>query len=1128
MTSRIPVMFDAITNGCNTRDQLERFAAGELSPEQNAVIAHHLADCDSCRNDVERITDDAELRRLQHKQRELHASHTPRTPLQNLHDRLYGIGSTSERESYSIRTSPATTEEFTQTTLGRFNLKERLGAGGFGVVYLADDTQLNRQVALKIPRAGTLADPEAHERFQREVRAAAGLHHPQIVAVYDAGQIDGVYYLAAAYCPGITLHRWLRDRNGPASPFEGALIVMALAEAAQHAHINGVLHRDIKPQNVLLDPTTRYRELPFCPKLTDFSVAKLLEQEANVTATNVLIGTPRYMAPEQAAGRREQIGPACDVYALGVVLYELLTGMPPIAGDDNADTLRRVLTDEPQSLRKHISAIPRDLEAICLKCLEKSPTNRYPTAQALVDDLERFVSQRPTLARPIGVPERISRWIRKRPTTSAMIAAIVVGLVFIFAGLVAYNSKLNQFNTSLGKANTQLERALDNAQRAENRTLDQLYVADMRLAARAREDGDARLVSDLLRRHIPRPGDIDRRGIEWWYLWNLIEVKPQTIASTGAEIYQIRLSPDGRRLAVGGKDAIVRIYEIENRKLEQSIATGQVEVNGVSFSPDGKQIASAGDDGTVRVWNLADSAEALRIQAHDRLAYQSLFTHDGQSIISCGRDPVIRRWNARTGKALEPLIGHDVAVESLAISRDGKLMLSGGKTGELRVWDLATNKTLLKFSNTCASPFSAAEFAPNMEWFATGESARNIRVFKSPTAREVAAASQLDNIHCLAITPDGRFIATGDSAGVVWLWETRQISAALSDDQASRTDLKPTRQWKAHDGIVNSIVFSIDGLRAISGGADGKIHSWSVGGLATPNVISSKLRKFANPRFSRDGRFYATTSEGALMSWNLLERVNLDEWKKLPFPEQFVDANRTGDRLAFWGESRDFQIWTLSPLKQTHRWASEDKKNLRRARLSPSGKLVAMCTNNPPVQIRVLRAETGSLFASAPVTASFGGMDISPDDRRLAYCVDQDVIVLDMEIGDQIRFRTNHRTVINVRFSPDGHTLATWGTDRTIRFWNSLDGRLLTTLSGHRDTVRDVAFRSDGRSIVSAGNDGAIKVWNVDVREELFDLFRDPTKQFDELQLSSDGQHIAFTSMDGQLYLLNVGEITNR
>lgn len=1122
-------MFEAITDGCGTLDDLTRFAAGELPPEQSAVIARHLVDCNLCRGEVDRITDDAELRRLHRMHFERQTGRTPRTPLHNLHNQLYGIASPSDRDSKSVSNGSDRYEEFTPTTLGRFNLKERLGAGGFGVVYLADDTQLNRQVALKIPRSGTLADPEAHERFQREVRAAAGLHHPQIVAVYDAGQIDNVYYLAAAYCPGITLHGWLRDRRNPASPREGALIVMALAEAAHHAHVNGVLHRDIKPQNVLLDPTTQYRDLPFCPKLTDFSVAKLLEQEADVTATNVLIGTPRYMAPEQAAGRRDQIGPACDVYALGVVLYELLTGMPPIAGDDNADTLRRVLTDEPQSLRKHVAAVPRDLEAICLKCLEKSPHSRYPTAQALVDDLERFAANRPTLARPIGMPERISRWIRKRPTTSGLIAAIVIGLEFIFSGLVAYNSKLNQFNSSLGKANFELERALDNAQRAENRTQDQLYVADMRLAARAREDGDARVVSELLRRHIPRAGDIDRRGIEWWYLWNLIEVNPQIIASTGAAAYQIRLSPDGSRLAIGGKDAVVRIYEIETRKLEQSIATGQVEVNGVSFSPDGKRLASAGDDGTVRVWDLADGAEILRIQAHDRLAYQSLFTHDGETIISCGRDPVVRQWNARTGKALETFVGHDVAVEHLAVSRDGKLLASAGNKGRLWIWDLTTNKSLVQVSNIYISPFSGTDFSPGAEWFATGELSRHLRVFKTSTGREVAVATQLDDIHCLAITPDGRFIATGDEAGVVCLWETHQFAAVLADDGATRIEMKPSRQWKAHHGKVHSIVFTNDGTRALTGGADGNVHSWSVAGLAAPNLVASKLHRFSAPRFSSDGRFYAIRSDDSgVITWDLSKPIDLDRWRKLPCPDQLLETTRDGNRLAFLDQSQNIEIWSFSPLERTHRWAFAGKETLRRICLSPSGKLVASCNNRSPAQVRVFHAETGQLVTSVPVPASFDGMDISADDRRLALSVEQEATILDMETGEQIRFRANHGTVINIRFSPDGRILATWGHDRIIRLWNSRDGTMLGALSGHRDTVRELAFTSDCRSMISAGEDGVIKVWSVDAREELFDLHRDPTKRFVELRLSNDNRRLAFTSSYGQLFLLDIGEAGKR
>ncbi len=503
--------------------------------------------------------------------------------------------------------------------LGRFRLRQKLGEGGFGVVYLADDTQLGRQVALKLPRMQVLAEFDARERFVREIRAAAGLHHPNIVAVYDAGEIGGTYFLAVAYCPGTTLHQWLRE-NGPADAKVAAQVVLALAQAAQHAHERGVLHRDIKPRNVLLDPTVPFRALSFCPKLTDFSIAKLLDQPSDATATNVVLGTLRYMSPEHAAGQRNQVGPASDVYGLGVVLYELLTGQLPIEGADNADTLRRLLVEEPIGARQRRPTVPSDLDAICRKCLEKLPYRRYGTALALAQDLERFLAGETTVARPLSHWERAARWVRRHPAVVGWSASVATLLLVIMLGLTAHNSRLNRVNLSLDKANSDLTSALGEARSAEARatiserqTQQLLYVGDMRLSNRARLDGDISALATLLERHVPSAGQPDYRGMEWWFLRAQVELPGETLArEPGNHIYQIQLSPDQQQLASTGQDAVARIYQREPPLLASTLPTGQGEVNGVAFARGGDQLATAGDDGSVCVWGCAGIACGTR------------------------------------------------------------------------------------------------------------------------------------------------------------------------------------------------------------------------------------------------------------------------------------------------------------------------------------------------------------------------------------------------------------------------------------------------------------------------------------------------------------------------------------
>ena len=297
---------------------------------------------------------------------------------------------------------PSTPDGF-QTSLpfafGRFVVRKELGAGSCGVVYLADDPTLGRAVALKVPRPEVLITPDLRRRFLREAQAAAILSHPNIVPVFEASTIGGVCYTVAEYCPGPTLAAWFGAATAPVPPTAVAQAVAALAAGIGYAHCRGVVHRDLKPSNILLVPqVSDGTALPdFIPRIVDFGFAKLLERDPSTTASGVVIGTPLYMAPEQAVGRTD-IGPPADIYALGAMLFELLVGRPPLVGLSTPDTLRRIVTEPAPSPRALCPTVPRDLAAICLRCLEKEPGRRYPDGEALAADLGRFLTGQPTHA----------------------------------------------------------------------------------------------------------------------------------------------------------------------------------------------------------------------------------------------------------------------------------------------------------------------------------------------------------------------------------------------------------------------------------------------------------------------------------------------------------------------------------------------------------------------------------------------------------------------------------------------------------------------------------------------------------------------------------------------------------
>ncbi len=341
------------------------------------------------------------------------------------------------------------------TALGRFRLLRELGRGGAGVVYLAEDPYLPRPVALKVPRAPQLLDPAQRQRFLREAKAAARLDDPHVVAVHEVGEAGGVLYIAYAYCEGPTLAHWLRGHGARVPARDAAQLVATLAGTVHAAHRQGVLHRDLKPSNILLraesgalDP----QQAPLralAPKVTDFGLAKLLEEGAGETATGLILGTPAYMAPEQAHGRPQDVGVPADVYGLGAILYELLTGRPPFRGATDADTLRQVVAHDPIPPGRLRADVPPDLEAVCRKCLEKEPRKRYPSAAALADDLRQFLAGVPTAARPLGPAGRAARWARRRPDLAGLtaLAAVAVLAAVLVGGWLSVRLAVSQAET---------------------------------------------------------------------------------------------------------------------------------------------------------------------------------------------------------------------------------------------------------------------------------------------------------------------------------------------------------------------------------------------------------------------------------------------------------------------------------------------------------------------------------------------------------------------------------------------------------------------------------------------------------------------------------------------------------
>jgi eukaryotic-like serine/threonine-protein kinase len=486
---------------------------------------------------------------------------------------------------------------------GRFSILGELGRGGFGVVYLAQDPLAGRMVALKVPRVGVLSGSESWTRFLREARAASRLDHPNLIPMLEAGAIGPVGYIVSAHVAGPSLEQWLRHNREGVSPGWAARLILALAYAIDHAHQRGILHRDLKPGNVLLHAPECEGAVPFrqnwkgacaeswTPRICDFGMAKLRDIEAEESCSRVAAGSPPYMAPEQAEVRQAEIGPATDIYGLGAILYQILTGRPPFSGKNDLETLRQVVNVEPVPPRQLRPAQPRDLETICLKCLAKDPQRRYPSAAALADDLERFLDGRPIRARPVAIWERGWRWARRRPALAALATALMLALMAGLGGLLWHDSVLRRLNDEL-----RVRERLVRLQLAGHQTSS---------AYQAVTSKNFRLANRLLDAAAPELGAPENRDFAWSYLSRYVHDRLQVFTGHNAPVETVAVDHSGHTLASGDAAGEVRLWNIATGRSVRLAPNHSTKIKHLAFSPDDQTLASCSKDaGETILWDV--------------------------------------------------------------------------------------------------------------------------------------------------------------------------------------------------------------------------------------------------------------------------------------------------------------------------------------------------------------------------------------------------------------------------------------------------------------------------------------------------------------------------------------------
>jgi WD40 repeat protein/predicted Ser/Thr protein kinase len=1005
-----------------------------------------------------------------------------------------------------------------------------LGKGGMGVVYQARQTALGRTVALKMILHADHAGDTERERFRIEAQAVARLQHPHIVQVFEVGEHDGLPYFSLEFCPGGSLADQLDGTPWEAK--RAAKLVETLARAMQAAHQAQVIHRDLKPANVLLTADGQ-------PKITDFGLAKKLDEQGK-TQTGAIMGTPSYMAPEQAGGKSGAIGPAADVYALGGILYELLTGRPPFKAATPLDTVLQVISDEPVPPRQLQSNCPPDLETITLKCLQKEPGKRYASAVVLAEDLRRFVAGEPIVARPVGRGERAWRWCRRNPAVAGLLLAASLFLVAGVAGVawfaVEASRQAREAEESARQATAEKVRANEESERASRNELNalrNLYLSQMGQAHLAWKEGQVGRVLDLLDAQEPgRNGGHDFRGFEWYYLRRLCRASHRILARQPQAFRAVAFRPDGKLVAsVSGhlladdrEQPELKLWDPatgkELRTLEGYAAT-LYSFGSLAFSPDGSRVAGSSRE-SIRVWE-ADSGKRLQtFPANDGNAWGNhpAFSPDGRCL-AMASGKTVRLWDLQTGKERAPAFEpHTEALTCVAFTPDGEGLVAGAVAEEVSlfapptalVWEVKTGKRIRRWLHR--GGVHAVAVSPDGKSIASAGDDSLIRVWDVESKKEKWTLHGHTNAFSgVAFHPGGRWLFTCSYDGSIKVWDTA----------AGRL----VRTLRGHTLGVTGLALPADGRRLVSSGEDGTVRVWEWDRDQDALTLPEPLGPVLCLAFHPDGRHLAAGSAGVSL-WDIPAGKVARRYGELLAnpPVRAVAFDPQGGRLAT--ASAAVQVWDTAGGKKLfgpQEKGDEENGIVNGLAFRPDGRYVA--ARGERVTIR--DAATGGQVRSMGDGEGFG-IAYSPDGHYLASGKGRVVTLWDAASGEVVRtFPEFPDTVLKVSFSPVGHLLA--ASSSTACVWEHPSGREVlrfrhaSTRTPTGDSVRlhgRTAFSADGQRLAVAPLDGTVALWDVTTGQQILSLNAPGSQVAGCVAFSTDGHWLAAGGIEGDKGILRV------
>ncbi len=1028
-------------------------------------------------------------------------------------------------------------------SFGDYELLEEIARGGMGVVFKARQRSLNRIVALKMIRAERLAREGDVHRFHQEAAAAAKLQHPNIVAIHEAGEVEGQQFYTMDFVEGRSLAAIMHEHPLPAR--QAAACVKTIAEAIHYAHGQGILHRDLKPSNILIDANDQ-------PRVTDFGLAKMFvvppsggpagrhrarshptagrlvgePAEAGttneITLTGQVMGSPSYMSPEQAAGRSRNVDARTDVYALGAILYELVSGRPPFKADTSLETLKLVVESEPVSPRLLIPRLPRDLETICLKCLEKEPARRYASAQLLADELGRFFRGEPILARPASRPEKVWRWCRRQPVRAGLIAALILVFVLGFSGAV--------WQWRRAKASELFAR--QNA-----------YAADMNLAQRALEANDVRLAVSLLNKHRPDgKSATDLRHWEWRYLWQLCQPDESVRLQTNSgPIGAVAISQDGSVMAAQTGADKIALWNLTTKRLMTELPASPA-VESLRLSPTGNLLAVIGNargKPAVEVWDV--QARKIRCTLDQPAPVRSLAFSPDETLLATfdttGKVALVEFPSNHTVTNLVVRHPRHGGSGVVIFSSDGSRLAIGEDYGRISLLNWRTGAVVTMTNLTQAGEaVSALAFSPTTELLAVGFGS-SIRLCNASSGEPRGQlTNQTGSVRALAFTSDGQLLASVGSDRTIRVWSVA--------DQAQ------PRCWRGHEGEGLALAFLPDGKTLVSGCKVATACFWDVTETNRPSghtrlVISYGIgakaevhpkgfaREALDPKvvsrfgftFTPDGQSFITTDpDGSLGVWETRSVQRTESLPALGSNNWGVALSPDGHWLAVGNATGKVNIWDWTERRAVTNFALPFEWQ-GRLEFSRSGRFfwAGVAFNDGTTRFRFWRTEDWQEVPLPGVqVADIYWADFSPNDRFLATGYRTGAVMLwDFPSGQHETTFTNQvGSVSAVVFSLDGRMLASTSYDGTVRLRDLFAHREVATLRGHVGGVWSAVLSPDGRRLATGGSDArdAVKLWDLATQRELLSLHGEGDL-FQHVAVSPDGSALMATSFAGIAHL---------